>query len=92
MQIIDELETTPRGVYTGGVGWMDFATGDIDIAMAIRTGVCFNNNLYLGIGGGIVADSNPEREYEESLLKAKDFLDLLNATHEARDENADCSL
>ncbi len=76
MEIIDELEPDRRGVYTGGIGWMDL-NGDIDMAMAIRTAVYKDNTIYLHVGGGIVADSIPADEYEETLLKARDFLDIL---------------
>jgi anthranilate synthase component 1 len=76
MEIIDELEPSPRGVYTGAVGWMDL-NGDMDMAMAIRTAVYKDKALYLHVGGGIVADSVPEEEYEETLLKARDFLTAL---------------
>ncbi|MBI5468871.1 MAG: aminodeoxychorismate synthase component I [Deltaproteobacteria bacterium] len=76
MEIIDELEPSPRGVYTGAVGWMDL-NGDMDMAMAIRTAVYKDGFLCLHVGGGIVADSVPEEEYEETLLKARDFLSSL---------------
>ncbi len=72
MEIIDALEKTPRGVYTGAIGWAGF-NGDMDMSMAIRTAVCRDNVLDLRVGGGIVADSEPELEYSETLLKASDF-------------------
>ncbi|MBI5888463.1 MAG: aminodeoxychorismate synthase component I [Deltaproteobacteria bacterium] len=73
MEIIAELEKTPRGVYTGAIGWMD-SSGGMDMAMPIRTAVYKNNRLHLSVGGGIVADSVPEDEYAETTLKADDFL------------------
>ncbi|MBI1911233.1 MAG: aminodeoxychorismate synthase component I [Deltaproteobacteria bacterium] len=76
MEIIDELEKSARGIYTGGIGWIDF-NGDADISMAIRTAVHKDGKLFLNVGGGIVADSIPEEEYEETILKAKDFMDVL---------------
>lgn len=76
MEIIDELEADERGIYTGGIGWMDLC-GWMDISMAIRTAVCRDGHLYLHVGGGIVADSVAEAEYEETLLKARDFLDVM---------------
>lgn len=82
MEIIDEIEPAPRGVYTGGIGWMGF-NGEMDISMAIRTAVVRNNTLYLHVGGGIVADSVPELEYGETLLKAKCFLDVVGAKNTA---------
>lgn len=77
MEIIEELEPTPRGVYTGAIGYMDFR-GNMDLSMAIRTAVLKDKELYLNVGGGIVADSNPEAEYEETMLKAKAFLLAMN--------------
>jgi len=81
MEIINELEPCPRGVYTGGIGWMGL-NGDMDIAMAIRTAVYSNGLIGLHVGGGIVADSLPAEEYEETLLKARDFLVSLGALAE----------
>jgi len=72
MEIIEEMEPTPRGIYTGAIGWIDFC-GNMDMSMAIRTAVLKNGHLYLNVGGGIVADSKPEEEYQETILKAKAF-------------------
>lgn len=80
MEIIDELEPTPREVYTGGIGWMGF-NGDMDVSMAIRTAVYKDGSLYLNVGGGIVADSVPRDEFEETLLKASDFLGALGLSN-----------
>jgi anthranilate/para-aminobenzoate synthase component I len=74
MEIIDELEPNLRGIYTGGVGFIDF-NGSMDISMAIRTALYKDGRLHLNVGGGIVADSVPEDEYEETILKARDFLE-----------------
>jgi para-aminobenzoate synthetase component 1 len=79
MEVIDELETCERGLYTGGLGWIDLC-GDMDIAMAIRTAVYAGGVLSLSVGGGIVADSKPEEEYLETLLKAEDFLNILSGS------------
>lgn len=73
MEIIEELEPTPRGIYTGAIGYIDFS-GNMDMSMAIRTGVIKDKQLYLSVGGGIVADSKPEEEYKETMLKASAFL------------------
>ncbi len=70
MEIIDALEPTPRGVYAGGVGYFDFS-GNMDICIAIRTIVFYNNKSYIQAGAGIVADSVPELEYKETLNKAR---------------------
>ena len=77
MEIIAELEPLPRGIYTGGFGWLDIS-GNMDIAMAIRTAIYREPYLYLHVGGGIVADSKPEAEYKETLLKAEQFLNTLS--------------
>ena len=61
MQIIDELEPAPRGLYTGATGWLG-AAGDLDLAIAIRTAVLRGGQLELSVGGGIVVDSTPEGE------------------------------
>jgi anthranilate/para-aminobenzoate synthase component I len=70
MQIIDELEPTARGVYTGATGWLG-AAGDLDLAIAIRTAVVRDGRLTVSVGGGIVADSTPETELEETEVKAR---------------------
>ncbi|MFQ5442924.1 MAG: anthranilate synthase component I family protein [Thermodesulfobacteriota bacterium] len=77
MEIIEELENSPREVYTGGVGFIDFS-GDMDISIAIRTALYKDEKIYLHVGGGIVADSVPEEEYDETILKAMDFFEVLN--------------
>ena len=76
MEIIDELESTCRGVYTGSIGYFDFS-GDLDFNIAIRTAIACNNHLYFQVGGGIVADSDPDDEYQETRTKAAAFLKAL---------------
>jgi len=73
MEIITELEGEKRGPYAGAVGYFDFS-GNLDTAIAIRTIVIKNNIAYIQAGAGIVADSIPEREYQESLNKAQALL------------------
>ncbi len=73
MQIIDELESHRRGPYAGAVGYIDF-TGNMDTCIALRTLVIQGNKVYLQAGAGIVYDSLPEREYEETLSKARGLL------------------
>jgi len=75
MEIIDELEPVKRGVYTGSIGYIDEA-GNMDTGIAIRTLVAKDGKLFLNVGGGIVADSNAESEYEETLDKARGFLNF----------------
>jgi anthranilate synthase component 1 len=69
MQIIDEIEPLPRGVYAGAVLYLDFA-GNLDSCIAIRTLVARGGTAALQAGAGIVADSVPEREFEETAAKA----------------------
>ncbi len=70
MEIIDELEPTRRGPYAGAVGYIDFS-GNMDTCIAIRTMVLKGNRAYVQAGGGIVFDSVPENEYQETVNKAK---------------------
>ena len=70
MQIIDELESTRRGLYAGAVGYMS-ASGDIDLAIAIRTVLIKGGQAYVQAGAGIVADSVPANEYDECVNKAR---------------------
>ena len=78
MEIIDELEPTARGVYTGAIGYLGF-DGTMDLNIAIRTIVIQEGRAYVQVGGGIVADSDPAAEYEETLDKAKAQLWALGA-------------
>jgi anthranilate synthase component 1 len=85
MEIIAELEGQKRGPYAGAVGYFDFS-GNLDAAIAIRTIVIRNNVAYIQAGAGIVADSVPQREYQESLNKAQALLsavDQAEANHYA---------
>lgn len=69
MEIIDELEPEKRGVYGGGVGYFS-AGGDMDMCIALRTAVIQNSKLYIQAGGGVVYDSDPEAEYQETVHKS----------------------
>jgi anthranilate synthase component 1 len=80
MEIIEELERTRRGIYSGGVLYLDFA-GNLDSCIALRTMVIKNGVAHVQAGGGIVADSTPEGEYQESQNKAKALLTALEAAH-----------
>ena len=73
MEIIDELEPSKRSIYAGAVGYLGF-NGDMDVAIAIRTGVIKDNKLYVQAGAGIVADSIPQSEWDETQNKAKAVL------------------
>jgi anthranilate synthase component 1 len=76
MQIISELEPTRRGIYAGAVGYLDFA-GNLDFCITIRTVVMVNGKAYIQAGAGIVADSNPAAEYEETRDKARAVVQAL---------------
>ena len=76
MEIIDELETTKRKVYAGGIGYFS-ANGEFDTCIALRTAVAKKNKFYVQAGAGIVADSKPIKEYEETVNKAKALIDAL---------------
>ena len=76
MEIIDELEATRRKVYAGGIGYFS-SNGEFDTCIALRTAVVKNNKFYVQAGAGIVADSNPIKEYEETVNKAKALLNAL---------------
>ena len=69
MEIIDELERAPRGLYTGSIGYFS-DTDDCDLNIVIRTAVCEDGAVSLGVGGGITAESDFDFEYEETLQKA----------------------
>ena len=80
MEIIDEFEPHRRGPYAGAVGYIDY-TDNMDTCIALRTMVIKGNRAYVQAGAGIVADSNPTSEYEETLNKAKGLLRAIQMTH-----------
>ena len=70
MEIIDELEPEKRGIYGGGVGYFS-AGGDMDMCIALRTGVVKDGALYVQAGGGVVHDSDPQAEFDETVAKSR---------------------
>lgn len=90
MEIIDELEPSKRGIYAGAVGYLGF-NGDMDVAIAIRTGVIKNNMLYVQAGAGIVADSVPQSEWDETQNKAKAVLRAAELVQAGLDLNIDAA-
>ncbi len=76
MQIIEELEPYKRGIYTGSIGYLGF-DGAWDLNIVIRTIILKDGRAYLHAGGGIVADSQPEEEYAETLVKAQALFTVL---------------
>lgn len=83
MEIIESLEKTRRGLYGGAIGYIDF-TGNIDMCIAIRTAVLRGGKAYVQAGGGIVADSDPETENQETMNKAAAVLGAIAAANELR--------
>jgi len=80
MEIIEELEKTRRGIYAGGILYLDFA-GNLDSCIALRTMVIKNGVAHVQAGGGVVADSTPEGEFDESVNKSKALLRALETAH-----------
>jgi para-aminobenzoate synthetase component 1 len=76
MEIIDELEPISRGPYCGSIGYLGF-NRESQLNIAIRTAICREGVVHFNVGAGIVADSNPVDEYEETLAKASGFLAAL---------------
>jgi anthranilate synthase component I len=81
MEIIGELEPVRRGVYAGAVGYFSY-TGNTDTAIALRTLLVKNDRVYIQAGGGVVADSDPAAEYEESCNKARAMIRALGAARD----------
>lgn len=77
MEIIDELEPARRGPYAGAVGYFDFS-GNMDTCIVIRTMVVSQNKVYIQAGAGLVADSDPEKEYFETRNKAGALVEALS--------------
>ncbi|MFA6320958.1 MAG: aminodeoxychorismate synthase component I [Candidatus Omnitrophota bacterium] len=80
MEIIEELEPVKRLVYTGAIGYISF-DGNMDTSIVIRTIIARKGKIYFSVGGGIVADSDPEAEYQETIDKAKGLMDTLGAVN-----------
>jgi para-aminobenzoate synthetase component 1 len=74
LQAIEDLEPVRRGVYCGAVGWLDTTRDQGELAVAIRTFTMADDQTSLGVGAGIVADSDPPAEWEETELKASRLL------------------
>ena len=84
MEIIDELEPTRRGIYAGAILYLDFS-GNVDSCIGLRTLVARGGRVYIQAGAGIVADSVPEREYEETLNKARALVKALQIAQSGAD-------
>jgi len=79
MEIIDELEPITRGPYTGAIGYLGF-NRESQLSVTIRTAICKGDRTYFHVGAGIVADSSPQAEYDETLAKGRGFMDTLRVS------------
>ncbi len=91
MEIIDELEPISRGPYTGALGYLGF-NRESQLSILIRAAICKCGFAYFHTGAGIVADSIPEAEYEETLAKARGFLQAVNLPARQQIASADCEI
>ncbi len=83
-QLINDLENNKRGIYGGAIGYLDF-TGNLDTCIAIRIAYKKNGKVFIRSGAGIVADSVPEKEYQECINKAKAVVTALEAANDLAD-------
>lgn len=81
MEIIEELEPVKRGIYTGSIGYIDFS-GNSDLSIAIRTIIVKDGAAYFQVGGGIVADSDADKEFDETMDKARAIIEAINIEKE----------
>ena len=84
MEIIDQLENNKRGTYGGAIGYLDF-TGNLDVCIAIRLAFQKNGKVFVRSGAGIVADSVPEKEYQECINKAQAVVSALELAQKEKD-------
>jgi anthranilate synthase component 1 len=84
MEIIEELEPTRRGPYAGSVGYFSYS-GNMDMCITIRTLIMKGGKVYVQAGAGIVADSEPENEYRETVNKAKGMMKAVDMAEEGLD-------
>ena len=83
MKIIDRIEPVKRGIYSGAIGYFD-RSGTLDLSIVIRTIVCKDGKATFGVGGAVVADSDPAQEYQETLDKARALIEALGGNFEHR--------
>ena len=78
VHLLNRLEPEPRGIYTGTIGWIQADLGACDLNIAIRTCTLNEDTLTFGVGGGIVWDSEPDLEYDETVVKGRSIVQCLN--------------
>ncbi|MGH9731607.1 MAG: anthranilate synthase component I family protein, partial [Candidatus Acidiferrales bacterium] len=83
MEIIDELEPTRRGIYAGAILYLDFS-GNLDSCIGLRTLVAQDGKIHIQAGGGVVADSVPEKEYQETVNKARALVVAVEIAHQGK--------
>jgi para-aminobenzoate synthetase component I len=83
MKIIDGLEPVQRGIYSGAIGYLDYS-GTMDLNIVIRTAVVKGGRAYYNVGGAIVADSDPQDEYQETMVKARALIAALGNVQACR--------
>ncbi len=88
MEIIDELEPVRRHIYTGSIGYLSFHD-TLDLSIAIRTATIFQNQMIFSVGGGVVFDSDPADEFEETLHKGRSLMSVLQAENTVADSKTD---
>ena len=81
IQILKDLEKSPRGIYGGAVGYLDFS-GNMDVCIGIRMAMAKDNRVFIRSGGGIVRDSIPENEYKETIYKAQSMITAITQAQE----------
>ncbi len=84
MEIIETLEPVRRGVYCGAIGFLDADNEVLEFNVAIRTFTIADGRTFFGVGGGIVADSDPAAEYEETMVKARAMFAALGVSADGR--------
>ncbi len=84
MEILHELEKSPRGIYGGAIGYIDF-TGNMDVCIGIRMAAAAKGKVFIRSGGGIVADSIPKEEFEETVNKSKAMMEAITMAQEVKD-------
>ena len=84
IEILHELEKSPRGIYGGTIGYLDFS-GNMDVCIGIRMAVAKQGKVFVRSGGGVVKDSIPQNEYQETVNKAQSMIEAIKKAQEVND-------